>query len=197
MRSNQPTRLSTRKAFTLIELLMVMAIIAILAAILFPVFASARESARRSRCMSNLKQLSAGLMMYVDDYCGRLPPYPSSDIPDIISLRRSLGQRIASASVWRCPSEHGQPGTEGPSLFETVGSSYSYNWKIYTVDPQGAKILDTCKKPARLVVFFDTVSHPVPPMWYMQASFGDGHARAVEANALIGRVMDETETLFR
>jgi prepilin-type N-terminal cleavage/methylation domain-containing protein len=49
-----------RKAFTLIELLVVIAIIAILAAILFPVFARARENARRASCMSNLKQIALG-----------------------------------------------------------------------------------------------------------------------------------------
>lgn len=57
-----------RLGFTLIELLVVIAIIAILAAILFPVFAKARESARRASCLSNMKQLGTGIMMYVQDY---------------------------------------------------------------------------------------------------------------------------------
>ena len=54
-----------RKGFTLIELLVVIAIIAILAAILFPVFSRAREQARKAACLSNLKQIGTGLMMYV------------------------------------------------------------------------------------------------------------------------------------
>jgi prepilin-type N-terminal cleavage/methylation domain-containing protein len=57
-----------RKAFTLIELLVVIAIIAILAAILFPVFARAREAARKATCISNLKQIGTAVMMYVQDY---------------------------------------------------------------------------------------------------------------------------------
>jgi len=57
-----------RRGFTLIELLVVIAIIAILAAILFPVFAQAREAARTTVCLSNVKQLSLGAMMYVQDY---------------------------------------------------------------------------------------------------------------------------------
>jgi len=63
----------SKKAFTLIELLVVIAIISILAAILFPVFARARESARRTSCLSNLKQLGLGVMMYVQDYDEQMP----------------------------------------------------------------------------------------------------------------------------
>lgn len=64
-----------RKAFTLIELLVVVAIIGILAAILFPVFARARENARRTSCLSNLKQIGLGTMMYVQDYDQVYPMY--------------------------------------------------------------------------------------------------------------------------
>lgn len=63
-----------RTAFTLIELLVVISIIAVLAAILFPVFARARENARRASCMSNLKQIGLGFMMYTQDYDEMMPP---------------------------------------------------------------------------------------------------------------------------
>jgi prepilin-type N-terminal cleavage/methylation domain-containing protein/prepilin-type processing-associated H-X9-DG protein len=62
------TNIRTKKAFTLIELLVTIAIIGILAAILFPVFARAREQARKASCQSNLKQLGLAEMMYVQDY---------------------------------------------------------------------------------------------------------------------------------
>jgi len=68
------THTSYKRAFTLIELLVVIAIIAILASILFPVFARARENARRASCMSNMKQIGIGLMMYTQDYDERYPP---------------------------------------------------------------------------------------------------------------------------
>ena len=67
----------SHNGFTLIELLVVIAIISILAAILFPVFARARENARRASCMSNLKQFGLGLMMYAQDYDETYAPYAS------------------------------------------------------------------------------------------------------------------------
>lgn len=62
-----------KQAFTLIELLVVIAIIALLAAILFPVFGRARENARKSSCLSNLKQLGLGFAQYTQDYDGLFP----------------------------------------------------------------------------------------------------------------------------
>ena len=68
-------RCASKRAFTLIELLVVIAIIAILAAILFPVFARARENARRASCQSNLKQIGLATMQYVQDYDGAYYPH--------------------------------------------------------------------------------------------------------------------------
>ena len=75
-RRTRRTRQAPRqvRGFTLIELLVVIAIIAILAAILFPVFARARENARRSSCQSNLKQIGLGLIQYTQDYDEKFPP---------------------------------------------------------------------------------------------------------------------------
>lgn len=87
-----------RKAFTLIELLVVIAIISILAAILFPVFARARENARRASCMSNMKQIALGWMMYAQDFDGRLPFYPSGGVMAFVF------PYVKSSQVFRCPS---------------------------------------------------------------------------------------------
>lgn len=70
---------SKTRGFTLIELLVVIAIIAILAAILFPVFARARENARRTSCLSNLRQLGMATMQYIQDYDERYPYNVSSN----------------------------------------------------------------------------------------------------------------------
>lgn len=120
------------KGFTLIELLVVIAIIAILAAILFPVFAQAREKARATSCLSNLKQVGTGIMMYAQDYDESYPiarqmhAAVGGDRPDwaAYTWRESIGPYIkngvttidwapwqnkqtsyGAGSVWKCPSK--------------------------------------------------------------------------------------------
>jgi len=84
--------MSKHKAFTLIELLVVIAIIAILAAILFPVFAQAREKARATSCLSNMKQLGMALQMFAQDHDEYLPKAWFNDEPDT-SCPRCWGYR--------------------------------------------------------------------------------------------------------
>jgi prepilin-type N-terminal cleavage/methylation domain-containing protein len=105
------------KAFTLIELLVVIAIIAILAAILFPVFARARENARRASCTSNLKQISLGILQYVEDYDGRFPPYQDAGVMGLIF------PYVKSAQIFRCPSSKLNPPSS-PTMTSYYASEY-------------------------------------------------------------------------
>src|SRR5262245_44722888 len=95
IRHNGRTGRSVRGGFTLIELLVLIAIIAILAAILFPVFAQARDKARQTVSISNLKQLGLAFSMYVQDYDETLPPLYYFD-PTVTSTPDNMG-------AWRWP----------------------------------------------------------------------------------------------
>ncbi|MDR3706811.1 MAG: DUF1559 domain-containing protein [Capsulimonadaceae bacterium] len=125
-----------KKAFTLIELLIVIAIIAILAAILFPVFATAREKARQSSCLNNLKQIGLAFIQYCQDYdettpyaCYGSSPCGSSGASST-TAGYLLNPYIKTAAVWRCPSD--SVATAPVATSGTGGGwnnvSYAYNF---------------------------------------------------------------------
>ena len=104
--------LGQRGGFTLIELLVVIAIIAILAAILFPVFARARENARRASCMSNMKQLALAFTMYADDNNGWYPPGVMQVNGAWTPWDVFIFPYVKAEGIFRCPSDRAkrQPG---------------------------------------------------------------------------------------
>lgn len=123
MQNSQVVR--KRTGFTLIELLVVIAIIAILAAILFPVFARARENARRSSCLSNTKQLGLAVMQYTQDYDEKLPP--SYDGPSVwITI---IAPYVKSNQLFFCPSDSTATTTAAPSAGNV---SYGWNYEYLT-----------------------------------------------------------------
>lgn len=138
--------------FTLIELLVVIAIIAILAAILFPVFARARENARRASCQSNLKQIGLGLLQYAQDY-DESNPAVNVDVKTGINgggsgsipIEVQLNPYIKSYELWKCPSDTSNPTWVPKSdLYDGNFSggnararSYSMNYRIATASGTG------------------------------------------------------------
>src|SRR5436309_547217 len=119
--------------FTLIELLVVIAIIAILAAILFPVFAQARESARKTTCLSNLKQMGLGMTMYVSDYDEQAVPWNlrlnNKNLYDAngVSLcwDRLIQPYVKNTAFLACPSDIGSTHADLPGIGVVV-RSYTY-----------------------------------------------------------------------
>ncbi len=135
-------KIKRKRGFTLIELLVVIAIISILAAILFPVFARARENARRTSCLSNLKQIGLGMMQYTQDYDEMYPRALQTDPstpPDGIrwisgnywSWHQMIQPYLKSYQIFRCPS----------SSYDTYPpryANYSANralFQYYNTDP--------------------------------------------------------------
>lgn len=127
---------SRKRGFTLIELLVVIAIIAILAAILFPVFAQAREKARSTSCLSNLKQIMTGVKMYTQDY-------------DEISIWRWYQGLDASTSTYITYMEVLQP--------------YIKNQQIF-ICPSGPKSVTAFGNPCPSAPSFVS-SHYILPTW--------------------------------
>jgi len=143
----------TKRGFTLIELLVVIAIIAILAAILFPVFAQAREKARAISCLSNMKQLGLGELMYNQDsdekYTPGQNPYGEAN-----GWAGELYPYIKSVAVFKCPDD------------STVanGSVVSYGINLNTAIYNGAGTgadgapLAQFTSPAKTVLLFEVVN---------------------------------------
>ncbi len=154
------SRPNATRAFTLLELLIVIAILALLAALLFPVFARTREKARSGVCLTNLRQIGMAVAEYAQDY-DELYPYgadpvdkyslawgvdPTRDalLKDMPLLHQILMPYCKEVGIWRCPSDTGYeqlldlPDPNGgplqmraqPSAFEAFGSSYSYRTEI-------------------------------------------------------------------
>jgi prepilin-type N-terminal cleavage/methylation domain-containing protein/prepilin-type processing-associated H-X9-DG protein len=136
--------------FTLIELLVVIAIIAILAAILFPVFAQAREKARQTTCLSNMKQWSLGTRMYLSDWDDTVVPcYLYSEHPSSGTLKTGapylqwwmdlLDPYVKNDKVWYCPNwndiyTYGRdsfPAGEGPNKKVLRWSCGCNNWHYW------------------------------------------------------------------
>ncbi len=121
------SKVKSKGGFTLIELLVVIAIIAILAAILFPVFAQAREKARETTCVSNMRQIGLGVRMYVQDYDETFPLFYAYNTKDPVSgvsakegeplhlgVEVLIFPYIKNKQIFRCPNDQGGPSVADP-----------------------------------------------------------------------------------
>lgn len=176
--------MSRRKpnGFTLIELLVVIAIIAILASILFPVFAQAREKARATMCLSNLKQIGMGLGMYTQDYDEHLAGfinYPGATTAPRSRTWRDLAEPyIKNGKVRDCPSHSGTP--YDPTTGR--GGSYALNFISYAPGqhtPPGSNYGWTTNPAQNQAVTLAQVTHPSTTIlacdYYLAANAAAGY----------------------
>lgn len=201
-----------KKGFTLIELLVVIAIIAILAAILFPVFASARNSARKTACLSNCKQIGMGLQMYCQEYdgCGPMSNYPSTTVSEIVGIAHVwyfdlIHPYTKSVKIWACPSRKG----EWAGAKSDVGYALNLGTASLSFSPTAPAYetvsLDSLPNPAKMIAIMDG-----PPGWgvnpamltplcwsvfhyatkahdgTLSCTFYDGHAKAYKPSQTVG-----------
>ncbi len=147
---------SFRRAFTLIELLVVIAIIAILAAILFPVFARAKEAAKKAACLSNMKQITLATTMYETDADDRLPDrrdvkrdlrgtatwtWPPSD-PRGGWAAVVLEPYARNRDLWACPSVTGSAMGRLPQVEQTSpnGTTRYWLWRFDHMDANAVEL---------------------------------------------------------
>jgi len=136
-----------RRGFTLIELLVVIAIIAILAAILFPVFARARENARKNSCLNNLKQIGLGAMQYMQDYDETYPRATDDrDLNTAASFVALLNPYTKNTKIWRCPSSNMTSSIAGESCSYFYNGVFSYNRTVAMAQVQA---------PADIALFWE------------------------------------------
>lgn len=178
-----------RTAFTLIELLVVIAIIAVLAAILFPVFASAKRTAKRTTALSNVAQIGKALHLYLNDYDDTLPSrFPSlsswpgfgeiliidTDTPKGFNVL--LGPYLSSKAVWYSPED--RLTSPGYTSF-CVNGQLAYSWPM-----------SSFARPAEAIYLTDRTDisrSPAPPSdTYSWWSFID--TKPFDVNALPGKI---------
>ncbi len=195
-----------RKAFTLIELLVVIAIIAILAAILFPVFAKAREKARQSSCQSNLKQLTLGILQYVQDYDEKMPWLAWNGGSTLgRHWQDTTAPYTKNTQIWDCPS--GNATLAGNGLWAEANGfirrRVHYGWN----ESAHGRSIGECRNVASTYLIMDKGIDQCFTAWYnwkgraqntyngssipgphndgKNCGFADGHVKWLKSEAIL------------
>ena len=192
---------SVRSGFTLVELLVVLAVIALLAALLLPTLSKAKESARTTQCLNQMRQLGLAVRLYVDENGDAFPrsehsAFANGQLPWERSLAPLLGSSTTAwtnllTGLYHCPSEkRTTPWSYGLNVYYELGPDDDYTGK-----PRTWRRLTQVPRPSAAILFAENNSsadHLMPEFWYSQAdavdlastrhkgranyTFADGHA---------------------
>lgn len=166
-------------AFTLVELLVVIGIISLLAALLLPAMGRAKAMARSTACMSNLHQIGIALQIYVDNHHNRLPvmrdrPLDTNSLATnaLPSVDVVLKKELGNTNVLRCPADRDR-------IFERTGSSYSWNSLLNGEDADHLVVLGMNFNPHAIPVFFDKEGFhaALGPNKAVNYLYADGHIK--------------------
>lgn len=143
-------------AFTLVELLVVIAVIGVLTGLLLPVFGKAKEAARATACLGNLRQVGIALQLYTQDNRNLLPVMRDRQVSangaaitnELPSMDSVLSNHLGNVQVLRCPSDRAR-------LYEDTGSSYSWNSLLNGQDADRLKVMGLEFESHQIPVVFD------------------------------------------
>jgi prepilin-type N-terminal cleavage/methylation domain-containing protein len=162
-------------AFTLIELLLVLAIIALLAGLVLPAVTRAKEAGRGAACLSNLHQIGVALQLYVQENNNRLPFMRDKSLTltnDLPSPDQVLSNHLGNPKVLQCPSDNHR-------LFDQTGSSYTWNNLLNGQDADHLKILGMNFNPHQIPLMFDKEKFHAArgPTRAQNFLYADGHIK--------------------
>lgn len=167
----------TGAGFSLIELLTVLAIIGIVAALLLPGLSKAKESGKSTSCKGNLHQIGLALQMYVSDSRNRMPTMYDQKAgtnyqTNLPTLNNVLAGQLGSQQVLDCPSDNAQ-------IFQGTGSSYAWNTLLNGQDADHLQMFGTSYGSVRTPLVFDKQGFhaALGSQWAVNYLYADGHIK--------------------